>query len=64
MKLGTVIALDNAIEQRFNGLAPLISELTPLVKERMALLRVAEAGDIVEGIGVRYNSEDFVVHET
>lgn len=57
IKTGTVIPLDDAIPHR----SP---ELTTLVKERIALLKVAEVGDVVPGIGVRYDNDEFVVHET
>ena len=57
MKTGTVIPLDNALEHRS-------LELTTLVKERIAMLKAAEVGDVVPGIGVRYDNDEFVVHET
>ena len=56
IKTGVATPLDRAVENRG-------AELTEIVKERIAMLKVAEQGDIVEGTGVRFSEDEYVVHE-
>jgi hypothetical protein len=37
--------------------------VTGIVKERMALLKIAKEGDVVQGVGVRLRDGIYIVHE-
>ena len=39
-----------------------VNELPELVAERVAVLKLAEINDTIEGIGVRYDNHRFIVH--
>jgi len=56
IKTGTAIPLDDAVENRG-------AELTEIVKERLALLKVADALDIVENVGIRFDDDTYIIHE-
>lgn len=64
LKLKQMTPLDNVVTKlgdiiHFEDL----SDLDPPIPERMALLKLSVAKDIISGIGVRLNDTTYLVHE-
>lgn len=65
IKEGKATPLDEVLPNRAMGdiLFKDIEELDPPVPERIALLRLAPMGEIIDGLGVRLDEDTFVVQE-
>lgn len=65
IKEGKASPLDEVIPNRamVDILFTDVEELDPPIPERIALLRLAPMGEIIEGIGVRLDEDTFVVQE-
>ena len=65
MSAGKLTPLDDAIpsrgveERSFTN----VDDLDPPIPERVALLRMAPIGDVIDGVGVRLDEDTFVVQE-
>lgn len=65
MSVGKITPLDDAIpsrgmeERSFTN----VDDLDPPIPERVALLRMAPIGDVIDGVGVRLDGDIFVVQE-
>jgi len=62
---GTMVPLDSVLPSRgMLGVSFLdVSELDPPIPERIALLRIAPLGEIVDGVGVRLDENIYIVQE-
>jgi len=56
IKTGTAIPLDDAVENRG-------AELTEIVKERLALLKVGRCSRYRENVGIRFDDDTYIIHE-
>jgi hypothetical protein len=50
------------ITNGMSGVSVNVHDLPELIAERVAMLKLAEIDDTIEGIGVRYDNHRFIVH--
>jgi hypothetical protein len=62
---GRMTPLDDAIPHRGVVDIPFtdVEELDPPIPERVAMLRMAPVGDVIDGVGVRLDDDTFIVQE-